>query len=274
MPWFNGDIEALIPGHWVLVVSLNHQLNPENQKSLDFYGDRRFDPRSFWNRRRTFNTDSWYRSFFGPLAQVAARALGGSLSREEESGFATTRMLFVEICPYGSNKFSLTWAAIKELLEWEPGFQLAARVNQLLIEHGQPALVLVNGKRAIDMFEHLYVDELQWADVHYDSPDPPKPGTRVKRLWHKCGVLRNDDRRIPVVGIPFLRKPSTHNSNAEITLLGKHFANCLAGESAQQPSPPCGHQSGVQVSYHPDEGGISSDVPPAVAIDETPRSSE
>ena len=35
MPWFNGNIEAVEPGRWVLVISLNHYVNPDTRIALD-----------------------------------------------------------------------------------------------------------------------------------------------------------------------------------------------------------------------------------------------
>src|SRR5829696_1175123 len=37
MPWFNGDIEAVEPGRWVLVISLNPHTDPDAQDALDRY---------------------------------------------------------------------------------------------------------------------------------------------------------------------------------------------------------------------------------------------
>ena len=235
MPWFNGDIEAVEPGRWVLVISLNHYVNPDARASRERDDGARNTPESYWDHRRTFNTEFWYRKFFGPLARVAATALGEPLTREQEPAFATNRMILVEICPYGSQKFSLPWQTVSELLSTDPGFQLAADVNRLLIERGQPALVMVNGRRAIDMFEHLYADALTWRDIRYESCDLPREGRKPKSLIHSCGSLDLGQHAVPVVGFTFLRTPATHSSHAELALLAGHIRRCRAGRACDAP---------------------------------------
>jgi len=226
MPWFNGNIAVVEPGRWVLVISLNHQINPDAHDASARYARAKYTPATYWDHWRTFNTDHWYRDFFGPLAQVAAAALGERLTKEQEPAFATNRMIFVEICPYGSNKFNLPWQAIQELLATDLGFQRAAEVNHLLIEKGRPALVMVNGVKAIDMVEHLYADSLKWQEIHYDSCDLPREGRKPKRLRHYCGSLHISNRTVSVIGFPFLRTPMTHNSNGEVALLANHALAC------------------------------------------------
>jgi hypothetical protein len=227
MPWFNGDIEVVEPGRWVLVISLNHHIDPDDQETSDRYASAKYTPDTYWDDRRTFNMNHWYRAFFGPLARVAAAALGERLTREQEPDFATNRMIFVEICPYSSQRFNMSWQAVEELLVTDLGFQRAAEVNHLLIEKGRPALVMVNGARAINMVEHLHADALTWRAVRYDSCDLPEEGRKQKRLMHYCGSLRLGSQTVPVVGFPFLRTARTHNSNAEVALLANHVCQCI-----------------------------------------------
>lgn len=111
--WFIGDIEAVKPGRWVLVISLNHYANPDAREALDGYASAEHTPDTYWDYCRRYNTKHWYPRFFGPLARVAAAGLGEALTREQEPTFATNRMIFVEICPYGSKRFSLPWEAIE-----------------------------------------------------------------------------------------------------------------------------------------------------------------
>jgi hypothetical protein len=169
VPWFNGNIEAVEPGRWILVISLNHYVDPVEREASGRDTGAQYTSATYWDQRRAFNMNHWYRDFFGPLARVAATALGDELTKEQEAAFATNRMIFVEICPYGSQKFSLSWQAVEELLATDLGFQRAAEVNRLLIEQGRPALVMVNGLRSIDMFEHLYADALTWQQIRYDT---------------------------------------------------------------------------------------------------------
>jgi hypothetical protein len=227
MPWFNGDIHAVVPGRWVLVVSLNHQIDSNPPEASTRNAGDSDSKEAWWNDRRTMNTDRWYGRFFGPLTRVAAAAMEEHLTPEQESAFATNRMVFVEICPYASNRFSLEWPVIQELLESDLGFRLAFEVNRLLIEKGEPALIMVNGISALDMFKHMYTDMLEWQEICYDSCDIRPEGRRKKRLRHYCGSLRIGDKQTPVVGFPFLRTPSTHNSNQEVALLGDHVLQCI-----------------------------------------------
>lgn len=191
---------------------------------------------AWWHQRRRMNSERWYGQFFSPLARVAAAALEENVAREDESEFATNRMVFVEICPYVSKRFALGWPIVAELLQSDLGFQLASQVNRLLVQEGDPALVMVNGSSAISMFEHLYGGDLQWREMLYDSCDAPRQGRKPKRLRHYCGALCFAGRRIPVVGFPFLRTPATHNSNAEVALLGSQALQCIHAERLSVPS--------------------------------------
>ncbi len=184
MPWFNGDIEQVEPGRWVLVVSLNHQINPEKIDAGAYDRDHGFTPDTYWNYWRRINSTSFYRDFFGPLARVAAGGLGEQLTKDQEPAFATDRMIFVEICPYGSHRFRLPRQVIAELLAEDLGFQLAARVNHIMMERGHPAIVLVNGGGAIATFEILYGDQLNWRTIRYDSVHAPREGA----IGSGCGI--------------------------------------------------------------------------------------
>jgi len=41
-------------------------------------------------------------------------------------------------------------------------------------------------------------------------------------LWHLEGIYQTSAGPIPVIGLPFLRKPRTHNSNRELDQLGEY----------------------------------------------------
>jgi hypothetical protein len=230
MPWFNGDIESVEPGQWALVVSLNHHIDSDSPEVSPGQASVGYDSDSWWNARRTFHSDRWYARFFGPLTRVAAAAMQEHLTSTQEPAFATKRIIFVEICPYASNKFNLPWPAIAELLKSDPGFRLASEVNHLLIEKGEPALVMVNGNRAINMFQHLYANTLEWREIRYDSCHLPQEGRKRKRLRHFCGSLHVGKKPVPAVGFPFLRTPSTHNSHQEVALLGDHVGRCIRSQ--------------------------------------------
>lgn len=245
IPWFNGDIEQLEPERWALVVSLNHQIDPEKTEVREDARDHGTTPDTYWNHWRRVNSTHFYRDFFGPLARVAAGGFGEQLTRDQESAFATERMIFVEICPYGSHQFRLPRTVIAELLAEDLGFQLAARVNHILMERGHPAFVLVNGGGALATFEILYGDQLSWRMIRYDSATIPREGAKRKRLWHRYGWLQIRDRRVPIIGFPFLRTRMTHNSNPELQQLANHIRFFLTrGQQAASPDP-MSHQSVV-----------------------------
>lgn len=233
LPWFIGDIEAVVPGRWVLAISLNHQVNPEAAYFRNRLGDPHPTADGYWDYCRTFNLQHCYRPFFGPLARVAATGLGQSLAKDQECAFAANQMIFAEICPYGSNRFQLGWPQIAELLAGDLAFQLAREVNRQLIELGRPALVMVNGVTAVETFERIHGEALKWDAVAYPSPDAPKPGKDRKQLWHRAGTLRSGHQTVPIVGFPFLRKPRTHNSNDEIALLGQLVRRCVESPSTR-----------------------------------------
>jgi hypothetical protein len=210
--WFNGDVEAVDGVRWTLVISLNHQKGR--------YADipRRDDPevsQKLWDFCRNHNTPHWYTAFYRPLVRLSAAILGVDAEQVDEKEFATRRMVFVELIPYASRSFKAGTAA--ELVSSDRGCEVSNEMTALLIAEAQPSLVLVNGVDAITAFERTYGTRLRdWQLQEYQSSH----GQRTKNLWHKRGRLDVAGRRIPVVGFPFLRKRSTHNSYAEIKDLG------------------------------------------------------
>ena len=84
-----------------------------------------------------------------------------------------------------------------------------------MIAGAAPALILVNGAAALEAELALDSRRVELKRVEYPSVDRP-----VKRLWHAEGWYRAGDRAVPLVAFPFLRKPRTHNSYAEIDQLG------------------------------------------------------
>ena len=215
--WFNGDVEAIQSGQWALVVSLNHQIAsyselPGRAGAWDFF--------------REHNRRFWYPRFFRPLTQVASAALAETLATEDEPEFATTRMVFVELCPYASRRFNLAPEVVVGLTSSDPGFRTAARINSLLIEEGRPALILVNGSPALAHFKAAYGDHLtQWQVVEYPSD---YQGSPRKQLWHEQGLLRLGSAETHVIAFPFLRTSRTHNANIEIRQLGEMGRRLLA----------------------------------------------
>ncbi len=67
--WFQGDVERIQPGKWVLVMSLNHQLPTAWEYAT-------VTRESAWHMQCDHHRDHWYKDFFGPLTRVAAVAMG------------------------------------------------------------------------------------------------------------------------------------------------------------------------------------------------------
>ena len=217
---FNGDVETIKPVHWALVVSLNHQFGSHNvEPSAD----------AQWDYWRNFNRKHWYPRFFRPLTQVASSALGDSVDWTNEREYAASHIIFVELCPYASQRFAVSAESIQDLVDTDEGFKLAAQVTNLLIEEAEPAIVMVNGVAAITGFQSLMRRRLTWNTCAYDSVGGASGG-KTKRLWHYEGRLAGV-RDIPAVGFPFLRTRSTHNSNLEVQQLGPLIRRFVADGS-------------------------------------------
>ncbi len=166
--WFNGDVESIEPGRWVMAVSLNPHVAPEG-----YYGTQ--TGKTWWPYWLRFNIKHWYPRFFRPLVQVAAMGLGEQVSKEEASRFACERMVFLEVCPYTSGKFDLSTDTVRTLLEEDRGFSIAKQVRQLLLSEAKPALVLVNGNAAIGQFEEASGASLTWEQVSLRVGEQAKP---------------------------------------------------------------------------------------------------
>jgi hypothetical protein len=215
--WFNGDVEAIRPGDWVLVVSLNPAKPPAGYYRGELTSETAWD---FW---RTHNTRWWYTRFFRPLVRLASTALGeeAPVLGPEERRFATERMVFVELCPYASKRFSLDTEVLVDLGRNDIGFGFAQHVRQILLEQARPSLVLVNGEEAVKDFAVTEAGHLDWRRQEYSSVSAPSKSGRPKSLWHYEGWYRAEHASIPVGGFKFLRKPANHNSYAEIDQLGQ-----------------------------------------------------
>lgn len=214
--WFQGDVERIQPGEWVLVMSLNHQV-----ASDDEYADVTRD--TLWDLQRLHDRDHWYEAFNGPLARVAATAMGMNPDDIDVAAYASEHVVFTELCPYASKSFALDANTIAHLVKIDPAFQTAAWVRRILLEHARPSLVLVNGSGGLESFAVVYREQFEWQSParEYLSVDDPQPGRLRRRLWHQEGVYRATAGLIPVIGFPFLRKPRTHNSYCELAQLGQ-----------------------------------------------------
>ena len=95
--WFNGDVEGLADAPWTLVVSLNHQMGTYRDPPTE---------ENYWEFCRLHNQKHWYPRFFRPLVRLAATCLGETVAADAEPEFASRRMVFVELCPYASQRFN------------------------------------------------------------------------------------------------------------------------------------------------------------------------
>ena len=211
--WLVGDVEAVEPGRWVLVVSLNQARREEDEAS---HAARNYTPQSYWDHWRFLNRNWWEPRFYRPLVRLASRAMGATTPHEAESEFATTRMIFVEISPYPSREFALSADDIRRLATVDRGYRIATRVREILIHDGEPALVVMNGLRTVEAFAHVHRERALFDDWRrYASVHNPR-----RTLRHREGHYDLGTSRIPLLGMPFLRKAGTHNANSEIDQLG------------------------------------------------------
>ncbi len=120
-------------------MSLNHQL-PGRMATGVTSG-------TLWDLQRFHDREHWYESFNGPLARVAAMAMGINPGDVHLATFAADHVVFTELCPYASKSFGLDPTSIAELVSSDAAFQTAARIRTTLLDHAQPALVLVKRRQ-------------------------------------------------------------------------------------------------------------------------------
>lgn len=220
--WFVGDVEALEPSRWVLVISLNQKAHDAGEG---------FTPKSYWDHWRYLHRKHWYKQFYRPRVRPAATALGVQITPEQEPEFATNRVIFIEMCPYPSHNSRFSGEDFVALTKEDPGFQTAAGVRRILIEEASPALIMVNGVPAIEALEHLDRDRLTLDECRtYQSLTTP-----TKQLWHREGYFTTGESSVPVIAFPF-RSPKAHYSYRDIGRLGER-ACVLVSESSRQPRP-------------------------------------
>jgi hypothetical protein len=231
--WFQGDVERIQSGNWVLVMSLNHQrANPG-----EYVGESR---ETMWDLQCQHHRQHWYTGFNGPLARLAALSMGQPVENLDLAWYADNHVVFTELCPHASKSFALDANTVAHLARSDPAFQMAEEIRSVLLDQARPALVLVNGGRALAPFETVYRARFAWQlpREEYVSCDPVRPGRTPKMLWHQQGVYDAPGGPVPVIGFPFLRKPWSHNSYAEIGQLGERtsrFRQAVQG-GARPPS--------------------------------------
>lgn len=215
-PWFNGNIEALEPMKWVLVVSLNPHINPRDRR----YHLRDFTAQEWWDHWRSFNRSpsNWSGQFFPRLVNLAARSLGEEAPTLPEAvhRFATERMLFIEFCPYASAGFAgMSWPRWQEVAREDIGFQLKRDVRQIAFDHGQPSLVLCNGQMAAYDVKTQQFDVDNMYDLELALPDHPERTMRVFSSVYRPKV----GDPFPVLGFNQLgRRGSSPSREIEILL--------------------------------------------------------
>ena len=210
--WFNGDVEMIVPGCWTLVISLNHQKGPPE----GYPGP--FSPQQYWDFWRRHNVVYGWLPFLSPLIHVVAPAMGDAVPEAagEQRLYATDRMVFVELCPYASSRFTVAWRDVLLLSRTDPGFMRAAEVFKLLIEGAEPGLIIAHGNPCVWIMDDVHRHHLMWSEVEYVSA-----AREGKRLHHKQGLIRlNGGNTLPIIGLPFLGRARSHNGYAEYAQLG------------------------------------------------------
>jgi hypothetical protein len=217
--WFVGDVESLDSENWALVVQLNQARRPNDD---EWHLAQDYTVESYWDHWRLLNRKYWEPSAYRKFVRLASRVFDLSIGPDQESSFAASRLIFVELCPYPSEQFRLSADVLDELIVNDIGFQVAAEVRNLLIENASPSVILISGVDALGDFERSYSGDVELTKRAYPS------GTKAaKELWHREGWYRGGGRHIPVVGFPFLRSQSAHNSYSEIDQLGDFVRQLL-----------------------------------------------
>jgi hypothetical protein len=224
--WFIGDVTRVVPEQWALVFSLN----PKLDRDTAWYLNRQWDRNSFWEFQTNWLRCWWNRSFHGPLTRLARysiQSVAGSDETVDDRFFAARHLVFVELCPYASQRFALSPEVLTQMASDDIACKVEAEMTHIMLQEGRPALVLVNGNGAISSFETINRGRLDWVELSYKSVNRPE-----KALWHKQGYLHLRGRTVPIAGFPFLRKPATHNFYLDIQQLGD-YVHSLLGKSRQ-----------------------------------------
>ena len=221
--WFNGDIEQLTPNNWVLVVSLNPALAAEGHydgrrapaAAWDFWREHNLDP-GHWNARS---------GFFPRLVEVAATAFEMSSFELDRPSFATNRMLFLEFCPYASRSFmNGRWEDIQAIADSDVGFAINRQIRSIVFTHGQPKLILVNGRCAI--YDVNDYQRPEWCEKPIDHPAAPG---KTMNLWE--GSVKPWQQTIPILGFDFLGRrqhPSRLSVNQEMDVLKERIRDLFS----------------------------------------------
>jgi len=225
--WFHGDIDALEPRQWILVMSLNPAMVPDD---IPWHESQEYTSESYWNHWRLLYQRYPELGYTRRFVDVARGLFQSEIADEAE--FSARRLVFVELCPYSSQDVRLSPAQVRQLVDSDPGFRLAAQVRNVLISEGQPAAILINGVPAVQSFEATSGRALRWARSEYPSVDDG-----AKRLWHNEGFLAGEEPTL-VAGTPFLRGPRTHNSRAELRQLGEQLREFASKHSYVLPAAP------------------------------------
>lgn len=213
--WFTGNIEALRPRQWMLVVSLNparpspdHYAGRTGDDSWAFWCDHNRDS-SFWNKKT---------KFFPQLAELARRALPPHLSTLDDETITSDYMLFLEFCPYASTEYPIpNWDkanGAKSLADSDIGFAINRQIRHLAFHHGQPLVALVQGGHARSDVED------------FQCPGLSKPASSIDLGGLKVSTGRyvGWHGQVPILGFPFINARNTLTRDERIALLGAEIA--------------------------------------------------
>jgi hypothetical protein len=222
--WFAGNVEAIVPGNWVLVFSLN----PKRDTDVSWYEQREPWTRdSWWDAQLHWLDYGWNTTFHPPLARLAGRLLGQPAEGFQPRSFASQHLVFMELCPYASDDWRMDPDTLRELCHSDIGFTTEEEMVRIMTADAEPALILVNGISAVENFERVYAGQMGWTEVRYSSED--KPG---KMLRHWEGTFIDDGKRIPLFGFPFLPNRRGYNSRLEQDQLASKLAMAIQSQGS------------------------------------------
>lgn len=153
------------------------------------------------------------------------------MSREAFAEFATSRMCFIEICPYASGAFGAEHAELIGQLEGDTGFKLNSRFREEIVGNGQPAVILANGNRVVEDFEKVD-GQVSWTSKRYASEDEQVALLR----WSPGTYQLPSGSNVPIVGFPFLNKAKSANSHGEYGQLGRKIERFLDTGETDDPT--------------------------------------
>jgi hypothetical protein len=224
--WFTGNMEALQPDKWVLVVSINparpissHYGNINKRNSWHFWCEHNRDPRR-WDK---------HHPFFPRLANLARNALPNEVAVLDDATITSDHMLFLEFCPYASvGEPFQSWAGpgrAQEVANGDIGFAINRQIRHLAFLHGRPRIALVQGA-----YPAYDVKDFQCPSL---SQQMLFIGETEMKVWQ--GSFHGANGAVPILGFPFLAAQTTLQLEPRMNALGRHIRMLV--EAKKEPGP-------------------------------------